>query len=114
VEWRGCVAGSVLTALRLRAQFFRASYSGIARADNSRDNKRPAISFRVVGRRGNIPSYGHIGQFEPVRNEVEGLVTRIGRGGSNPLGRTEKPWVGELWSLEALVPPRRPWPRRIG
>jgi hypothetical protein len=30
-----------------------------------------------------------MGQFEPVRDEVEGLVTRIGRGGSNPLGRTE-------------------------
>src|SRR5689334_10659883 len=46
------------------------SSGGIVGRDNSRDNKRLAISFRHVIRRGNIPGNGQIGRSRPVLNEV--------------------------------------------
>jgi hypothetical protein len=40
--------------------------------------------------RTNCPQMDNKGSSGPMLDKVEGLVTRIGRGGSNPLGRTEK------------------------
>jgi hypothetical protein len=86
----------------------------IVRRDNSRDNKRPAICAHIVSHRGKILASGRIGQFEPPLNEVEGLVTRIGRGGSNPLGRIEKtPATSRCCSTPLWAPRLLIWPPYI-
>jgi hypothetical protein len=74
----------------------------IIRRDNSRDNKRLAICSQIVSRRGNIAANGHIGQFEPLLDKVEGLVIFMDRGGSNPLGRIVKALLMRAFVIDGV------------
>jgi hypothetical protein len=87
-RWRRVRLARGATACRTRfpSSTKPIAQAGIGRRGNSRDNKCSAICVRLVTRRGNIPANGQMGRFGPVLNQVEGLVTRIGRGVWLPTG----------------------------